>query len=150
MSIDEGALRELCKSLGVNLRSWSVEPHEDSRTAIVAMPPMFARVTIDGEMIASGGGAELVLKEFDRAARLVFALAAKHLAAHDRSPYERVEQMEAAATKLIELVHKLSERMLFAEANPLAIAAHELAELVRSKPGAVSWRREHDRSGMAR
>ncbi len=104
----------------------------------IAMPLYQCDVNLDEELLMSpesSSGPHLI-KEFGRARCELFGRTIDHIAKHDRSPVDRLAQIEDLTLSLIKAI-KLAGFV------PLEIAAPaaELEVLLREKPGSPSWSR---------
>lgn len=71
--------------------------------------------------------------------RRMFRATTDHIATHDRDPLDRLKQIETAARALLDALGPVG----FSRTDgPLTKAALDLEQLLRAKPGAVSWQRD--------
>lgn len=127
------ALKQLCEAMGMRLHKLGGDKHEWRVT--VRTIPHFAEVTFDVELARPAfEGGEVLLSELDAARQLLFNAVAKHMAEHDRSPRDRLEQVEAAARALVE---HLKQQGI---AGHTTMLVFRLMALLDAKPGGVAWR----------
>ena len=136
-------LPELLRSLGV--RALGEPPVRVSPGGLeykirLALPPKVADVTVEVDDIHNPDG---FMKTLENGARVLFRDVVNHIAEHDRSPIERVETLEKHARALLEALDiGLNDiRMPFGAASKVQNAAHDLAQLLKAKPGAATWAR---------
>jgi hypothetical protein len=68
----------------------------------------------------------------------IFRASVDHIAEHDHSPLDRLEQIERAARALLDAMGGL-ERIAVTGPGPVSSRAGELDQLLTYKPGAASW-----------
>lgn len=119
-------------------------PCSDALEVRVALPPMSVDVTLERDPRHSHSPSAWslhILKQFDTAQRKLFHGVVEHIARHDRSPLDRMKQVEAAANMLIvALGASLDDvRMPFGSSGAVSHAVYELQSLLKAKPGSPSW-----------
>lgn len=129
----ERLLKHACEQMGMKLHRLEGSQFETKVT--VRTIPCFASVTFDNDiMLSRTRAAELLLDHLDAARRTLFNEVAKHIAEHDRSPRDRLEQVESAASALVE---HLKQQGI---AGKTADLVFKLMALLDAKSGAVAWR----------
>ena len=68
--------------------------------------------------------------------RTMFRVVMDHIAKYDREPLDRLEQIETAARDLLDALGPVG---FSRTSGPITKAALDLEQLLRAKPGAVSW-----------
>jgi hypothetical protein len=118
------------------------DPGRDGFRIRLAMPLMWVDVRIDHADLLGARGPITVFDEIDRSKRALFAAVVDHIAKHDRSPLDRVRDIEAAAAALLDAMHVHLDdiRMPHGSSSAVLNAAYRLRVLVEAKPGAASWR----------
>lgn len=103
------------------------------------LPGMHVQVKLDQMRLAFRPDFDQLMKQVDDAKRRLFAMVRKHIAEHDRSPTDRLEQLEAASRRLLEA---MGENFIRWSTGPVADACREIDQVLRAKPGATSWDRD--------
>ena len=143
----ESALTGLLEGLGVRAlgRDQKVipDPGGHGYRIRLAMPALYVDVEIDQTDLVERNGPIRVHDKLDAGARILFAGVVDHIAKHDRSPVDRVKDIEAAATALLDAmrVNLDDVRMPYGLSSAVLNAAYKLRELVAQKPGAAAWGR---------
>lgn len=120
----------MCTAFGIVLERAS--PRDPATLYRLAMPQWRLNLELDPNVLAypRAGLADLAGREVHRAQRELFRAAIDHIAKHDREPLDRLRHIEQAARALLDMLGPNHGQWT-------------LENLLRSKPGAVSW----DRNG---
>ena len=113
-------LRPVTAELGVLLLRASTD-----QRLVIALPSITVAASLDGQL-----DPESIMRTVSEATRQLFRIVIDHIAKHDRSPLDRLKQVEECARKAL-------------PRNPDADTGNqrELRLLLTHKPGAISWRR---------
>jgi hypothetical protein len=133
------AIDPLCKGYGLHLEE-NVEhlPTQDAVAFRIRMPLFRARMELDSEMWMVTRGhtdtlVDMIRHKLETHQHQLFRAARAHIAKHDKSPTERLDQIERAAKELLAAI----------ATDPLSSAAKQaaadLGQLVGENPGSVSW-----------
>jgi hypothetical protein len=144
----ERALATILEPMGVraltrNGQQVEVDAQHDALRIRIALPPTSVDVVLEHSMIEKHHVADYLMKQLDRGRDVLFAHIIDHIAKHDRHPLDRMRDVEAKATALLEAMGALDDiRMPHGTSNRVLQAAYELRTLLRHKPGAVTWRKD--------
>lgn len=118
-----------------------VDPGSDRFRIRLAMPAMYIDVDLEHEELLRADGQMRMLDKLDRHVKLLFTYVIDHIAKHDRSPIDRMKDIEGAATALLDAmsIHLDDVRMMHGSSSAVLNAAYRLRELVGAKPGAAAW-----------
>lgn len=146
----EHMLPAILETLGVRALGDDVkvrmDPCSDMLLIRLALPKHSVAVKIDVDaatLMRTEEFCNLLLKELDRGQRMLFRAVIDHIAKHDRSPIDRVKEIEAAAAALLNAVSSDlgGIQMTYDTANRVLSAAYQLRQLIEHKMGAASWER---------
>lgn len=145
--LDDQTLVTLLDPLGVrplkiNGQAVRVSPLDHAMTVRLALPARYADVTIE-EMTMVARSFDHLLQQLENGRDQLFRETLDHIARHDRHPLDRMKSVEDAARLLLEALDiNLDEiRMPHGVSNRVLNAAWTLRELLKQKPGAVTWSR---------
>lgn len=119
------------------LKLLEAAPQDPVNRLRLAMPYWRMDIHVDFDDCHTESKFDLLLKRIDDARRSLFARARHHLTEHDRSPQDRLDQIEVAARALLDAMGAP-----WGANGPVAKAWNDLDQLVRSKTGAISWQLE--------
>jgi hypothetical protein len=144
----ERALATILEPMGVRAlgqeRKVEIDAGRDQFRIRLALPQRYVDVRIDREdRLSTEAFGLLALERIERSARVLFRDTIDHIAKHDRSPIDRVKEIEAAARSLLDAmkVHLDDIRMPYGSSAAVVNAAYKLRQLVEMKTGAAAWGR---------
>lgn len=120
-----------------------VSPERDAFEIGLALPMRHVEVEIDRSHPGTAAFVDEVLKQLDYAQQKIFHDTIEHIAKHSRHPLDRMQAIEGAARTLLQALDVGLDdiRMPYGTSSKVTDAAWKLRELLRSKPGAVTWAR---------
>jgi hypothetical protein len=144
----ERALNEILPSMGVRAvgtdRKVQIDPDRDELMVRIGLPPIRVDVEIERDQLAMHErAADYLMRCLDNGVKRLMYEVVQHIAKHDRSPIDRVQSLERAATALIEALGVGLDdiRMPYGVSAKVQSAVYDLATLVKLKLGAASWSR---------
>jgi hypothetical protein len=109
----------------------------DRVTMVTIAVPLITEISIDEDAYEDAYAANRILVMLQEGARRLFADTVEYIAKYDRSPIDRVRDLEASARKLIIAVEStLNGRTT---AHDLSLATFELHTILGHQPGSAAW-----------
>lgn len=129
------------RALKVNGRFVNISTTEQTMTVRLALPARSVDVAIEQYAPTTAVLIDRAVQQLENGRDQLFRATVDHIAAHDRNPLDRMRAVEDAAQALLQALDiNLDEiRMSYGVSNRVLNAAWTLRELLKQKPGAVTW-----------